>query len=99
MSQVFEGSLNGGQMRQLPISSLIQPVSLAIDWVGRNLYILDVRARRIDLYSLQHNIQHNIISYMIQPSDLTLDPTQGLVIVIQADRQAEGRPTIGLVLC
>jgi len=71
--------LNGGQKREIPLKGLLQPVAVAVDWLARNLYIVDQLGRRIDLVSATRRYQHNILSYTILPSDIALDPGQGFV--------------------
>lgn len=56
---------------------LLQPIAIAVDWLSRNLYIVDQSGRRIDLVSVARRYQHNILSYTYTPSDIALDPAQG----------------------
>jgi len=75
--QIYEASLNGGQRREITTTGLLQPVALAVDWLSRNLYIVDQLGRRIDLVSVTRRYQHNILSYTVSPSDIAVDPGQG----------------------
>ena len=59
------------------MTGLLQPVALAIDWLARNLYVVDQLARRIDLVSVTRRYQHNILSYTFSPTDIALDPQRG----------------------
>jgi len=71
--------LNGGPSREIEVTGLLQPVALAVDWLGRNLYVVDQLARRIDLVSVAaaRRYQHNILSYTVTPADIALDPGRG----------------------
>ena len=66
-------------MRVITLTGLLEPVSLALDWVGRNLYVVDRLGRRIDVVSVTRPYQHNIISYTVTPSDIAVDPGRGSV--------------------
>jgi len=59
------------------MTGLLQPVALAVDWLGRNLYVVDQHTRRIELVSVTRRYQHNVLSYSISPSDIVLDPERG----------------------
>jgi len=60
------------------MTGLLQPVALAVDWLGRNLYVVDQHTRRIDLVSVTRpRYQHNILSYSVSPTDIALDPERG----------------------
>ena len=64
------------------MSGLLQPVAVALDWLGRNLYIVDRLTRRIDLVSVTRHHQHNILSYTVSPADIALDPGRGSVSAV-----------------
>ncbi|XP_041374759.1 low-density lipoprotein receptor-related protein 2-like [Gigantopelta aegis] len=64
----------------LPVKGMAQPHSLAYDWIGNNLYILDKDSIRIDLLSLDSGLQRNIISNEIKsPSSVTIDASVGFL--------------------
>ena len=69
-------------MRELTTTGLLQPVALAVDWVARNVYVVDQLGRRIDVVSVTRRYQHNILSYTVQPSDIAVDPGRGSVVIL-----------------
>jgi len=77
---------NIASKKEIIVKGLLQPVSLAVDWIGHNLYIVDKPGRRIDLVSLDNYYQHNILSYTMSPSDIALDPNRGFVQLLQCSQ-------------
>ena len=56
---------------------MLTPTAIAVDWIGNNLYIVDKEAKRIDLVSVNGNHQRNILSYLVNPTDVAVDPNVG----------------------
>jgi len=77
--QLFEAGLETGlNRRQIQVNGLKYAVAVAVDWITGNLYILDSGSKRIDLITTigqQKVIYHNLIN----PMDIAVDPTSGLV--------------------
>lgn len=78
-SQIFTKDLrNGGRQKEIQINDLYRPRCLAYDWIAQNLYIVDQRAKVVDVVDLRSENQRNIISDNIQdPRALAIDPLTG----------------------
>lgn len=60
------------------MNDLYKPQSIAYDWISQNLYLVDQRAKVIDVIDLNSQHQTNIISDNIQdPRALAIDPLTG----------------------
>ncbi|KAK3706540.1 hypothetical protein QZH41_013032 [Actinostola sp. cb2023] len=61
-------------------TGLAVPDGLAVDWVGRNLYIVDSSANRIYVSKLDGSHRASLISTnLAKPRGITLDPRDGLL--------------------
>ncbi|XP_043497943.1 low-density lipoprotein receptor-related protein 2 isoform X2 [Polistes fuscatus] len=83
--KVHSESLNGNMATSaldiyLPVSW--GPVSIAVDWIGEKLYIVDSVVQKIDVFELDGRY-HGIVlgSNLTSPSDIALDPTVGLMFI------------------
>lgn len=58
------------------------PVAIAVDWVGRKLYVADSIVQKVDVFELDGRY-HGIVvgSNLTSPADIALDPTRGLMFV------------------
>lgn len=58
------------------------PVSIAIDWIGEKLYVVDSIVQKIDVFELDGRY-HGIAlgSNLTNPADIALDPTVGLMFI------------------
>ena len=59
------------------MKGMLNPTAIAVDWIGNNLYILEKEGKRIDLVSITGNHQRNVISYLVDPRDVVVDPNVG----------------------
>lgn len=67
-----------GDKTEIRVNDLYRPLSIAYDWIAQNLYIVDQRAKVIDVVDLTSQHQRNIISDDIQdPRALAIDPLTG----------------------
>ncbi|XP_035827354.1 low-density lipoprotein receptor-related protein 2 [Aplysia californica] len=88
-NQVYSCPVAGGPSSLIPIHGLAIPVDLALDWVGRALYVVDRDTARIELFSLTRRLQQNIVSDNLQaPSAIAVDPNVGYLFF--ADRGHKG---------
>lgn len=63
------------------------PVAIAVDWIGDKLYVADALGNKIDMFELDGRWHAIVVSNnMSEPTDLALDPTQGLMFVTEASR-------------
>ena len=70
--------MDGGQAQLVHINGLAGPVDLALDWIGRNLYVADRDTSRIELFSLTRKLQQNIVSNNLQsPTAIAIDSIKG----------------------
>ncbi|KAF4524940.1 hypothetical protein B566_EDAN012696, partial [Ephemera danica] len=68
-------------------SSSWAPVALAVDWIGDKLYVADALGQKIDVFEVDGR-WHAIAlgSNLTSPSDIALDPTQGLMFVADSNQ-------------
>ncbi len=63
------------------------PVAIAVDWIGDKLFVADALGQKIDVFELDGRFHAIVISNnMSEPTDLALDPTQGLMFVSENSR-------------
>lgn len=63
------------------------PVAIAVDWVGDKLFVADALGQKIDVFELDGRWHGIVISNnMSEPTDLALDPIQGLMFVSENSR-------------
>lgn len=63
------------------------PVSIAVDWIGEKLYVVDSVVQKIDVLELDgryHGIA--LSSNLTNPTDIGLDPTVGLMFIADSKR-------------
>ncbi|VDO95583.1 unnamed protein product [Soboliphyme baturini] len=84
-SEIYEGNFdeefNGIiNYRKLPLSGLVRPRNIAVDWITKKLYIVEAGSNRIDIsdFSGQHRTVL-IMDDMTLPVDIAVDPTRGLM--------------------
>ena len=74
----MEGDLSsGGSVRQVPLQGIGRITSIAVDWIGNNIYILDDILKRIDVVNPVNGKQANILGYLVKPMDIEVDPSTG----------------------
>ena len=65
-------------VRKLNLKSLIFPRNIAVDWISKNLYIVESGSRRIDVSSYDGDKRTVLIADgLTLPLDIALDPTRG----------------------
>ena len=70
----------GQEKREIPAQSLENPISIAVDWIGNNLYVVEQSGNRIDIVSIDGNHQKTVIvDYLSHPTDVVVDPGVGYV--------------------
>ena len=85
--------INGGQAWQ--------PVAVAVDWIGENLYVADNIGQKIDLFDLSGTHQAIVLGHnLTAPSDIALDPTRGYEsLALNAMTEVISRIFLFLDLC
>jgi low density lipoprotein-related protein 2 len=54
------------------------PVSIAVDWIGEKLYVVDSVGQKIDIFELDGRNHAIVLGHnLTNPSDIALDPTKG----------------------
>ena len=63
------------------------PVSVAIDWIGNNIYVVDSLGQKIDVFDFE-GVYYSIVvsSNLTSPVDIALDPTVGYMFVTDNNR-------------
>ena len=60
---------------------------MAVDWISSNLYVVDSLGQKIDIFSLQGNFHTIVISSnLTAPTDIALDPLDGLMFITDNNR-------------
>ncbi|KAK2724586.1 hypothetical protein QYM36_001171, partial [Artemia franciscana] len=63
------------------------PISVAVDWVGDKLYVVDALAQKIDVFELDGRWHAIVISNnLTDPTDIALDPTVGLMFIADSSK-------------
>ncbi|XP_069108702.1 low-density lipoprotein receptor-related protein 2-like isoform X5 [Argopecten irradians] len=80
-NKVYQASLQRPkENKTLLFNELYRPYSLAYDWITYNLYLVDQRARVIDVFSISTGYQTNVVGNNLQdPRAVALDPTEGIM--------------------
>lgn len=75
----IEGSSSSGENdTTLNLPGSLTPGALAVDWVGDNLYVVDVLGQKIDVFETKYHYHAIVLSNNItEPQDIGLDPTVG----------------------
>ena len=71
--------MNTGQnVREINSTGLVRPISIAVDWLANNLYVVEEAGKRIDLISIDNQAQRVVvIDYVVNPRMVALDPIVG----------------------
>lgn len=72
---------------EITLPSMWEPVSIAVDWIGNKLYVVDGVGQKVDMFELNGR-WHAIVlsSNLTNPSDIALDPTQGYMFVADGNQ-------------
>ena len=63
------------------------PVSVAVDWIGDNIYVVDSLGQKIDVFDFE-GVYYSIVvsSNLTSPVDIALDPTVGYMFITDNNR-------------
>ena len=68
------------------------PVSIAVDWIGNNIYVVDSLGQKIDVFDIDGLYNTIVISSnLTSPVDISLDPTVGLMFITDNNRIVRAR--------
>ena len=80
--QIYEADINnGGSVREIVTKGLTNPRSVAVDWINDRLYILDGLSTKIELVSIDGLHQHDVVHYLVHPTDVVVDPHARYVVL------------------
>uniref|UniRef100_A0A8W8LAI7 EGF-like domain-containing protein n=1 Tax=Magallana gigas TaxID=29159 RepID=A0A8W8LAI7_MAGGI len=83
------------ERKEILVNDLYKPQSIAYDWISQNLYLVDQRAKVIDVIDLNSQHQTNIISDNIQdPRALAIDPLTGYLFFSDYGRKPRHKTRI-----
>ncbi len=68
------------------------PISVAVDWIGNILYVVDGLGQKIDVFDFE-GVYHAIVmsSNLTSPVDIALDPTVGFMFITDNNRVLRSR--------
>ncbi len=72
-SKIFRVSMNGGEPEDFITQDILKPESLAVDWIGRNLYWADSQLGRIEVVQLERRIRHILINKLKHVTSIAID--------------------------
>lgn len=72
---------------EITLPGMWEPISVAVDWVGNKLYVVDGVGQKIDVFELNGR-WHSIVlsSNLTNPSDIALDPTKGYMFIADGNQ-------------
>lgn len=81
-SQALNGNVTSMGQVDISLPGSWGPVSIAIDWIGEKLYVVDSVVQKIDVFELDGRY-HGIAlgSNLTNPTDIALDPTSGVMFI------------------
>lgn len=72
---------------EFTIPGLWKPISIAVDWIGNKLYIVDGLGKKIDVIELNGRWHAIILNQdLTNPYDIALDPTRGYIFVTEVNQ-------------
>ena len=88
--QLFKGNIsNPSVKKQLASTGLPSPLSLAVDWVGKNIYVTDIVLHSLLVFDMNGRFFKTlIVDHVNQPRTLALCPQHGYIFYTVADRSA-----------
>ncbi|XP_037092504.1 low-density lipoprotein receptor-related protein 2-like [Pollicipes pollicipes] len=88
--KVYRSRLNndpGAAVLKISTSTAWAPVSVAVDWIGDNIYVADMIGQKVDVFDIDGRYHAIVISYgLTSPRDVALDPLLGYMFIADQDR-------------
>ena len=79
--QVYRSRLDqdpGTAVLNISTGDTWSPVSVAVDWIGNNLYVADRVGQKVDVFSINGRHHAIVIGFnLTSPRDVALDPSLG----------------------
>lgn len=94
--KVYQMPLTGTGTNNSPLDISLpgawSPISVAVDWIGNNLYVVDGLGQKIDVFDFE-GVYHSIVlsSNLTSPVDIALDPTVGFMFITDNNRVLRSR--------
>ncbi|XP_014669426.1 PREDICTED: low-density lipoprotein receptor-related protein 2-like isoform X2 [Priapulus caudatus] len=82
--KIYSVNIDGTDEKEVISVGLQNPVGLAVDWVGNNLYYTDRTGKRIEVSDLEGKYRSVLITGLEGPMDVVVDPSTGYLFF--ADR-------------
>ncbi|KAK0162271.1 hypothetical protein PV327_008621 [Microctonus hyperodae] len=81
-SQALEQSTISSQQVEITLPGSWSPIAIAVDYIGKKLYVVDSLVQKIDVFELDGHY-HGIVlgSNLTSPADIALDPTVGMMFI------------------
>ncbi|XP_078621857.1 low-density lipoprotein receptor-related protein 2-like isoform X1 [Branchiostoma floridae x Branchiostoma japonicum] len=77
-NKIFRSNMDGSNQREILNIGLETPEGLAVDWIGRKLYLVESAANRIEICNLDGTMRATLVAEDIdQPRGIALDPSVG----------------------
>ncbi|CAF0941452.1 unnamed protein product, partial [Brachionus calyciflorus] len=74
-------SLGQFEITTLIFENILGPFQISVDWITNNIYVLQKSLSRIDVYTSDGKNTTNLVSNLLYPTSIALDPTEGLLFV------------------
>lgn len=69
-----------GPAQKLPVHGIVNPRNIAVDWIGKKIYVVETGSRRIDVMDYTGKTRAVVIGDgLTLPIDIAVDPTRGLM--------------------
>jgi low density lipoprotein-related protein 2 len=77
----------GRDIKDYSLAGAWSPVSVAVDWIGNNIYVVDSLGQKIDVFDFD-GVYYSIVlsSNLTSPVDIALDPTVGYMFITDNNR-------------
>ncbi|XP_074098383.1 low-density lipoprotein receptor-related protein megalin isoform X1 [Cotesia typhae] len=81
-SQSLTQTSDNYQQIDISLTGSWAPVAIAVDFIGRKLYVVDSMVQKIDVFELDGRFHGIVLSTnLTSPTDIALDPTVGLMFI------------------
>lgn len=87
-SGIYSVKLDGTNFRPVVSSGLTEPEDVAVDWVGRNIYITDASLDKLVVCKLDGSICATLHSDIHKPRAISVDPATGYLFWTEWGRSA-----------
>lgn len=72
---------------EITLPSVWEPISVAVDWIGNKLYVVDKWGKKIDVIEMDGRWYAIVLNdELTNPSDIALDPTRGYIFIADTNQ-------------